>query len=246
MLKSVKLKLKKEKGQHLEAFLQTFLASVETPRLSHSEATVADMKKDFDLCQKESTLFDVEEQDLGLDGQRFWEDTTGGDNDNTATFHLSGVGDVLQYLIRSVYEVPKWLHHTVCCARVLGQNSLEAYLDSYLCRKMEIVFREDYVVDIIHLLRDLLFFDEDPPRTAKQQEERAEAALNDLLEFPPGVFASLLGREKFLERTKWVFEALQHPELNKQMFFVLLDTVLSELFPELKDQDQVHAVKYPN
>ena len=107
------------------------------------------------------------------------------------TFHLSGAGEVLQYLsktrtgkityqntvflrlVRTVYQVPRWLHHVVCCVRVLGQNSLEAYLDrclslfrvvsyqlrlcyrlfSYLCRKMEIVFREDYLVDIIHLLR---------------------------------------------------------------------------------------------
>jgi hypothetical protein len=36
--------------------------------------------------------------------------------------------------------------------------------NSYICGKLDVVLREDYVVDIIHLLRDALFFDEDPPR----------------------------------------------------------------------------------
>ncbi|XP_065846389.1 sorting nexin-14-like isoform X2 [Oscarella lobularis] len=234
MLKSVKLKLKKEKGQHLEAFLQTFLASVETARPPHEDAAVAEMRKDFDRCQSESQAFDVEERDVGLEGERYWEDKRFRDLSSDA-FHLSGVGEVLQYLIRTVYQVPRWLHHVVCCVRVLGQNSLEAYLDSYLCRKMEIVFREDYLVDIIHLLRDLLFYDDDPPRTTKQQKERADQALDDLLGFPPGIFASLVGRQKYEHRTKLVFEALQYPELNKQLFFVLLDVVMAELFPELQD-----------
>lgn len=97
---------------------------------------------------------------------RYWEEhtnSTEAKNDNSC-FQLEGVCDVVLYLAREVWCVPSWFHHLLCCGKLLGQNTLEAFLDNYICGKLDVVLREDYVVDIIHLLRDALFFDEDPPR----------------------------------------------------------------------------------
>ena len=64
-------------------------------------------------------------------------------------FQVEGVCDVVLYLgtvqtelvplssillwlicsVREVWHAPLWLHHMLCCAKLLGENTLEAFLD---------------------------------------------------------------------------------------------------------------------
>jgi hypothetical protein len=48
---------------------------------------------------------------------------------DNSCFQLEGVCDVVLYLAREVWCVPSWFHHLLCCGKLLGQNTLEAFLD---------------------------------------------------------------------------------------------------------------------
>lgn len=51
-------------------------------------------------------------------------------------------------------------------------------------------------------------------------------------EFLPSVIVSLLGRQCHDRGAELIHDIIQHPLLNKQLSYVLLDALLLELFPE--------------
>lgn len=55
-----------------------------------------------------------------------------------------------------------------------------------------------------------------------------------MFQYPnPFITRTVIGEERFQMGTAMVIEGLQCRELNKQLFFKLLDIILLELFPEL-------------
>lgn len=54
---------------------------------------------------------------------------------------------------RVVFRIPDWLHHILMGGRILFKNTLEAYTDYYLQRKLEELFQEHRLVSLITLLR---------------------------------------------------------------------------------------------
>lgn len=74
-------------------------------------------------------------------------------------------------------------------------------------------------------------------RTETDIRERHDAALNRLLTYPHPLLVSAIGEQRYREGTTRIFEGLQCKELNKQLFFQLLDIIILELFPELDKQD---------
>jgi len=70
-------------------------------------------------------------------------------------------------------------------------------------------------------------------RTQDEIYARRQAALGRLLCYPPALLVRGVGEETFREGTMLIFEGLQCHQLNKQLFFTLLDIIVLELFPEL-------------
>ena len=80
---------------------------------------------------------------------------------------------------------------------------------------------------------DNLFFSNDPPRREEDVRERLQEAVDRLLDYPPPLLKKIIGDERFQTGTVTIVEGLQCRELNKQLFFKLLDLIVLELFPEL-------------
>lgn len=70
-------------------------------------------------------------------------------------------------------------------------------------------------------------------RTEKQIQERLLETLNQLITYPNPLFVKIVGEQRYCDGTGTMVELLQCGELNKQLFFKLLDVILLELFPEL-------------
>eukprot|EP00058_Branchiostoma_floridae_P010236 XP_002595724.1 hypothetical protein BRAFLDRAFT_275391 [Branchiostoma floridae] len=232
MLKSVPNKLVKEKGQHLEPFLQAFLASTETtkPRQSKPEEIEESPK---DKMERKIAYPIYGNNAAGLVSIHKTEP------DGLQIRALHGAADFLLYIARTVYKVPTWFHHVAMAARIVGKHALEGYLDSYLAGKIEQVKQEHQVVGLIHLLRDVLFFDNDPPRTDEDKRVRAEETLKEMKAFLPKLFVMVIGAEKQHIGTKTIFDALQKPRLNKQLGYVMLDLAILEFFPEIQESSDV-------
>ncbi|XP_060606816.1 sorting nexin-14-like [Ruditapes philippinarum] len=147
---------------------------------------------------------------------------------------VEGIYDSLIYIARYVYRVPDWCHHLLYTARMFVKQTLEAYLDWYTDYKVHMVTREHRLVSLIHLLRDVLFFDNDPPRTDDDKRKRFQEVTTGCLNFLPKPAVWVIGETPHREGTLMILHALQQPKLNKQLSYVFLDIFITELFPELK------------
>nr|XP_054762463.1 sorting nexin-14-like [Lytechinus pictus] len=232
-VRSVSTKVIKERGQHLEPFLVTFLASVEAAK---PKARTDEFETDPNLTDKEmlSNVHFENNADQMLDRSNLKEPWA---NPKANYLQLTGIIQYILYLARSVLDVPVWMHQMTVTFAKIFENSLETYVDYFVNTKTDLLKTEQMVEHIIHLLRDVLFFDDDPPRTDAQKLERKEFAFEQMLKFFPSIVPKVLGEEKFYDGCKTVFDSLQYPKLNKQLSYILLDIVIKEIFPELSDDD---------
>ncbi|KAM4540216.1 sorting nexin-14-like isoform 2-T2 [Fundulus diaphanus] len=188
IIKAVPSKLMKEKGQHLEPFIQSFFNSCESPKpkpnrpeLTILSPTSENDKKLFnDLFRNNANRSDVTEKRHNQN--YFMEMIT-----------VEGVYDYLMYVGRVVFHIPDWLHHLLMGARILFKNTLEAYTDYYLQHKLDQVVQEHRLVSLITLLRDAVFCESSPPRSAQDKQSRAKRTFEEMMSYIPGVCSALAG-----------------------------------------------------
>ncbi len=60
--------------------------------------------------------------------------------------------------------------------------------------------------------------------------------MDRLFHYPNSLLVKAIGQDRFITGTATIVEGLQCRELNKQLFFKLLDIILLELFPELGEE----------
>lgn len=233
IIKAVPSKLIKEKGQHLEPFIQSFFNSCESPKPkpSHPELTILspssenDKKLFNDLYKNNANRSETQEKRHNQN--YFMEMIT-----------VDGVYDYLMYVGRVVFHIPDWLHHLLMGGRILLKNTLEAYSHHYLQFKLSQVLEEHRIVSLITLLRDAVFCESSQRRSALEKHKRAKKAFEEMLRYIPDIFGKCIGEEAKYEGVCLLFDGLQQPVLNKQLTYVLLDIAIQELFPELCKQTQ--------
>nr|CAB3266455.1 sorting nexin-14-like [Phallusia mammillata] len=223
----VPTKLVKEKGQHLDSFLQTFIQSCESPKPKPGKYEPTTDNPGVQMDHKlHSELFP--ESDWQTDSFPIT-----GNNRKTEKDYLTGVSDYLIYMATQVFDAGERIHRVMLCFKTLFKNTLEPFVHGYLKQKIDCYRQEHHVVDLVHLFRDIVFFNKDPPRTEKEKAQRRNETLQCWKDFIPGHFVKIIGKEKHEMGCNKVFHILQQPKLNKQLGYMLLDTILLELFPEL-------------
>ncbi|XP_053488571.1 sorting nexin-14 isoform X1 [Ictalurus furcatus] len=240
IIKSVPSKLIKEKGQHLEPFIQAFFNSCESPKpkpnrpeLTILSPTSENNKKLFnELYKNNANRSEVTEKRHNQN--YFMEMIT-----------VEGVYDYLMFLGRVVFHIPDWLHHLLMGGRILFKNTLEAYTDYYLQNKLDQVFQEHRVVSLITLLRDAVFCENSEPRSLEDKQKRARKTFDEMRNYIPDLLGKCIGEEAKYEGIKLLFDGLQQPVLNKQLTYILLDVVILELFPELNKVQRETSVMAP-
>uniref|UniRef100_A0A8B9L981 Sorting nexin 14 n=1 Tax=Astyanax mexicanus TaxID=7994 RepID=A0A8B9L981_ASTMX len=228
IIKSVPSKLIKEKGQHLEPFIQAFFNSCESPKpkpsrpeLTILSPTSENNKKLFNELYKNNANRS-ENMEKRHNQNYFMEMIT-----------VEGVYDYLMFVGRVVFHIPDWLHHLLMGGRILFKNTLEAYTDYYLQNKLNQVFQEHRVVSLITLLRDAVFCENSDPRSLEDKQKRAKRTFEEMRNYIPDLFGKCIGEDAKSEGIRLLFDGLQQPVLNKQLTYILLDIAIQELFPEL-------------
>ncbi|XP_055011761.1 sorting nexin-14-like isoform X3 [Boleophthalmus pectinirostris] len=228
IIKAVPSKLIKEKGQHLEPFIQSFFNSCESPKPkpSHPELTILSPSSEND-----KKLFN----DLYKNNANRSETLEKRHNQNyfMQMITVDGLYDYLMYIGRVVFHIPDWLHHLLMGGRILFKNTLEAYSHHYLQSKLSQVLEEHRIVSLITLLRDAVFCETSQSRSAQEKHKRAKKAFEEMLSYIPDIIGKCIGEEAKYEGVCLLFDGLQQPVLNKQLTYVLLDLTIQEVFPEL-------------
>nr|XP_043904179.1 sorting nexin-14-like isoform X6 [Solea senegalensis] len=228
IIKSVPSKLIKEKGQHLEPFIQSFFNSCESPKPKPSRPELTILSP---TSENDKKLFN----DLFKNNANRSELTEKRHNQNyfLEMITVDGLYDYLMYVGRVVFHIPDWLHHLLMAGRILFKNTLETYTDYYLQYKLDQVVQEHRLVSLITLLRDTVFCESSPPRSAQDKQNRAKKTFEEMMSYIPDLLGKCIGEEAKYEGVRLLFEGLQQPVLNKQLTYVLLDITIQELFPEL-------------
>uniref|UniRef100_V9KCI3 Sorting nexin-14 n=1 Tax=Callorhinchus milii TaxID=7868 RepID=V9KCI3_CALMI len=232
IIKSVPGKLIKEKGQHLEPFLMSFINSCESPKPKPSRPELTILSPTSENNKK---LFN----DLFKNNANRSDSTEKKYNQNyfIEMMALDGVYDYLMYVGRVVFHIPDWLHHLLMGGRILFKNTLEAYSDWYLQYKLDQLLQEHRLVSLITLLRDAVFCENTESRSTRDKQNRAKQTFDEMMNYIPDFIVKCIGEEAKYEGIRLLFEGLQQPVLNKQLTYVLMDIVLQELFPELTKKE---------
>uniref|UniRef100_UPI0037E90936 sorting nexin-14-like isoform X7 n=1 Tax=Semicossyphus pulcher TaxID=241346 RepID=UPI0037E90936 len=240
IIKSVPSKLIKEKGQHLEPFIQSFFNSCESPKPkpSRPELTILSPTSENDK-KLFNDLFKNNANRSELTEKRF------NQNYFMEMITVEGVYDYLMYMGRVIFHIPDWLHHLLMTGRILFKNTLEAYTDHYLHYKLNTVVQEHRLVSLITLLRDTVFCESSQPRSAQDKQRRAKKTFEEMMTYIPDFLGKCIGEEARYEGVRLLFDGLQQPVLNKQLTYVLLDITIQELFPELNKVQKEASVMAP-
>ncbi|KAM6916819.1 sorting nexin-14-like isoform 2-T2 [Lycodopsis pacificus] len=236
IIKSVPSKLIKEKGQHLEHFIQSFFNSCESPKPKPSRPELTILSP---TSENDKKLFN----DVFKNNANRSEMTEKRHNQNyfLEMINVEGLYDYLMFLGRVLFHIPDWLHHLLMAGRILFKNTLEAYTDYYLQHKLNQVVQEHRLVSLITLLRDTVFCESSLPRSPQDQQSRAKKTFEEMMTYIPDFLGKCIGEEAKYEGVRLLFDGLQQPVLNKQLTYVLLDIAIQELFPELNKQLQKEA-----
>ncbi|XP_066523943.1 sorting nexin-14-like isoform X3 [Hoplias malabaricus] len=240
IIKSVPSKLIKEKGQHLEPFIQAFFNSCESPKPKPSRPELTILSPTSENNKK---LFN----ELYKNNANRSETTEKKHNQNyfMEMIKVEGVYDYLMFVGRVVFHIPDWLHHLLMGGRILFKNTLEAYTDYYLQKKLDQVFQEHRVVSLITLLRDAVFCENSEPRSLEDKQKRAKKTFEEMSNYIPDFLGKCIGEDAKFEGIRLLFDGLQQPVLNKQLTYILLDIAIQELFPELNKVQRETSVIAP-
>jgi len=145
--------LKREKGQHMEEFLQTLVEKAEFPAPQASPQTVAELTAAVETMKEneERYLQEVEEDLSESETNRpkpWLKQVSLGE-----PLELSGVMDLLVYMALNVYRVSQWQLTVLLLAKLLGKSTLETFLHNFIAHKVSLMEDETNVVELIHLLR---------------------------------------------------------------------------------------------
>ncbi|GAB1294507.1 Sorting nexin-14 [Apodemus speciosus] len=220
IIKSVPGKLMKEKGQHLEPFIMSFINSCESPKPKPSRPELTILSPTSENNKK---LFN----DLFKNNANRAENTERKQNQNyfMEVLTVDGVYDYLMYVGRVVFQVPDWLHHLLMGTRILFKNTLEMYTDYYLAVQAGAA--------VPGAPADAIFCENTEPRSLQDKQKGAKQTFEEMMNYIPDLIVKCIGEETKYESIRLLFDGLQQPVLNKQLTYVLLDIVIQELFPEL-------------
>ncbi|XP_042895599.1 sorting nexin-14 [Parasteatoda tepidariorum] len=234
MIKTVPMKLIKEKGQHLLPFLQAFIQSTEAAKPKASKEVWKEIYEEPSKALGEklvSGLYKDNFASLSMKQSKF----SGGSI--VSVVDLKEIYDYILYIAIEVVRVPNLIVQLLATCDILLRQTLQAGIEWYLDVKLQQAFKPQRLAQLLNLLRDALFFEDDPPRSKRQKAERARHALRQTKDF----FPRFMLTKKFDESINLMFEILQYPLLNKQISYVMLDILATELFPELLEMHRTES-----
>ncbi|XP_066970782.1 sorting nexin-14-like isoform X4 [Macrobrachium rosenbergii] len=240
LIRDVPRKLIKERGQHLDAFINVFLSSTVTSNKSKS-------KLDWDEVSSGTDHPDNTEPSRTLIHSLF------GNNAKSlpapshepappppATMNVVGVYDTVLYLVVRVYGLSISALRWCMCIRLLAGSTLDAAVSWFLRRKLALALAPPRIIKLIHLVRDALFVDPPSDRSDADRRSRENELRNEVIALLPSWLQKFLFTEDhYNEGANTLVNLFQQPVLNKQLSYVLLDAVINQLFPELSVEPEL-------
>jgi len=245
-VKGVPLKLRLERGQSLDAFLQSLVKLTEPLKPKSSRNNV--LYEDIIASKLENDQF--VDKNLNLQKE---EASEGYQSHNFTPF------DSLLYFVQKLYKVPNLIGLVLLSIRKLVFNSFNSFFTWLLRRKLNEITQPVYIAFLIDSFNELIFEDISDtdgksseiighslePSIGSENDdaekcyEKTYDAINsyvfdDLMKFffqHSFIYEKM--NESFKEGNRLILELFQYPIWNKHLSYKLLDAIIEELFTEV-------------
>ena len=236
MIKNVPIKLTKEKGQSLQPFIDSFVASTLSQSSKPRYDSVIGNSNDKDATTEriinkheifEDNFSVNEELKIGTAYKYF--------SHKKSVPEITSTYDALVYLAASLFQVPIFTLQLMLGVGIIIKNTLDHIVEYAIASKLSQVLCCRRVAFLCRLTEEALF-EPSKPRTNEERIKRKADAFRNFQIFIRPLIQWITGKEKFESGTKFIFNALQDPIINKQLAILLFDQIILELFPELAEK----------
>ncbi|XP_058457575.1 sorting nexin-14-like [Malaya genurostris] len=211
---SVTQKLRKEKGQSLDAFIVTLMHSIEqSPDIGEDVIQIKDKVKKKYRIPGQSLVF----------GDLF-EMKKGSKNTHTTTLlshSVRGPSQCFIYILVKILNAPYILVRLALAFCCVSRRTVDTLIHTGIARLLRSGLRQTRLAVLINLLSEIIFVKKLPEPTPAELLRRQQEARKRLDELRPG-----LGN---------VVDVLQSPALNKHLMYCLFDIILGEMYPEFEN-----------
>ncbi|XP_066140261.1 sorting nexin-14-like isoform X2 [Euwallacea fornicatus] len=226
---SVAYKLRKEKGQNLDSFINTFVSSVmkqkpDKPDIAE-EGTEAEASLNKDAGNPKTFKSQVFKDNFGISYKLCSGNTGNG-------FHPSSFSESFFYLLRHIFKINLVLLKVYVAICSIAQQLVDILISVLIEKKIKAALTQYNLTYLIKLLEGAIF-NTHAPHTTEEYEKRRSRAFADI-QCCPNFLNRILGG-KVNDGLTELLQILQNPHYNKQLCYNLLDTILVETFPELND-----------
>ncbi|UJR37338.1 hypothetical protein I4U23_030046 [Adineta vaga] len=229
VFKVVPRRLRIEKGQDLEPFLLSLLNFIEPTKAKATQPSPI-----FNDIIEEKLQNSMYGNNANIT-EPFFEPMTE-DTANHSCEEIDSTYNHLVFIIKQVFSASPLLIHFLNLFYVPLKNTFDTFFTHFVETRMdEILSNDENIIDIIHALRDAIF-----PDVAQEKEPTDMVNFEDVIasaeEFIPNMIKRIIGEANVQNGLQILLQHFQDPLLNKQLFYLILDEVLFELFPELRLQ----------
>ncbi|KAL1517793.1 hypothetical protein ABEB36_001517 [Hypothenemus hampei] len=224
---SMAYKLRKEKGQNLDSFISTFVSSV---KQKQERIDIAEEGLEMDIESLKHTLprtftNNTFKDNLGI-SYKLQSNSTGN------SFNPTLFSESLFYLLKHVFKVNIIILKIYVVICNVAQQIVDLLARNLIEKTLKLGLTQHNLAFLVEQLEEVVFHPH-TPHTSEEYEERKRKAFDDI-KFCPTYLNTILGGQ-VNEGLKTLLEILQNPCYNKQLCYNLLDTLLLEMFPELKE-----------
>merc|ERR1719295_2294302 len=152
---------------------------------------------------------------------------------------VTTVFDTLVYLAWALFNAKAFVVRMMNGIGILVRNTFEHLVDYAIATKLSQVLSVNRMAFLCKLTEDAIFEENVAPRTDEDKLRRKKSALNNFQAFVRPLVQWLVGKNNFESGTKFIFEGLQDPIINKHLAFQLFDLIMVEIFPELIERPVV-------
>ncbi|XP_050352024.1 uncharacterized protein LOC126774502 [Nymphalis io] len=238
---SVAHKLRKEKGQHLENFLRNFLISCDKERYQALKiGSTRDVEEAHEVNEEEAVQKVIKRQrntrnihkSIFLNNFDVEPVLIQTDVDYQTT--VVGFSQCVMYLLLKVVKARTFVTGIVGNVFGMVRHTLDDMFNAALNRGLCDLLTERRLAHLIRLGHDILFGKKSTAHVDPLKQR--ELAKQQLLQTIP-VSATIAFGQGLPTSVLTAFEVIQCPQLNKQLFYNLLDLCVLELFPELRNRE---------
>ncbi|XP_048505459.1 sorting nexin-14-like isoform X2 [Athalia rosae] len=237
LYQNVAHKLRKERGQHLDKFMNTFLTSV-IIKHEHTDVGVEPSSEhSLSLPQKKGRdLIHIGPFENNLDLppklQNFQFVLT------NQPQHVTGATHCIIEAVDSLLEVPPSLARVYWLAASLSYQSLDPLMNKVLNETLVKLLSGGRAALVVKLLQATIMEakvnEKDISESEISESEKRERALEGLSSLIPWWIFGLHSTWHKLMRS--LFEPLQNAAFNKHLAYSLIDQIVADLFPEIPQQ----------